>query len=136
MRSNPKIERYYKILNVEESCSDLQLRRAYRRIALMIHPDKSQHGSTKEQFQALNKVYSRLVAWRKKNSQEPSSELVIDRKDVIPLKSSQQLRKDLIIEIENNFNRHIQMLDCIIYQLKHSKNMGCFGSSQQMKVVY
>lgn len=30
----------YKVLNIEEDCSDLDVRTAYRRKAKLIHPDK------------------------------------------------------------------------------------------------
>lgn len=43
---NSKISKYYKILDVDENCSDLDLRRAYRRLALEIHPDKSLNKSS------------------------------------------------------------------------------------------
>jgi curved DNA-binding protein CbpA len=33
----------YKVLHLEEDCSDLQLRQRYRKIALLSHPDKHHH---------------------------------------------------------------------------------------------
>lgn len=64
---NVNILRCYQALHVHEDCSDLELRRAYRRMAKILHPDKSIEGSSSfAKFDALNKAYLKLVSFRKR----------------------------------------------------------------------
>lgn len=57
----------YKILNVEEDCSDLDIRTAYRRKAKLIHPDKqSIISDAAQRFSELNEAYKRIINHRKR----------------------------------------------------------------------
>ena len=52
---------YYKILNVDEKSSDDEIKKAYRRMSMLHHPDKN--GNTEESkqaFQELNNAYATL----------------------------------------------------------------------------
>jgi curved DNA-binding protein CbpA len=64
---NTKIMRYYKIFNLDNQCSDLELRRAYRKLALIIHPDKCGENTTNREFETLNRIYLKLVKYRRNN---------------------------------------------------------------------
>lgn len=60
----------YKILHLDEDCSDLQLRQQYRKFALELHPDKQK---AKEEegnedsgcFLRVNEAYKQIVSYRK-----------------------------------------------------------------------
>ena len=57
----------YKVLNIEEDCSDLEVRTAYRRKAKLIHPDKQvflQDAASK--FNDLNEAYKNIISHRKR----------------------------------------------------------------------
>ena len=48
---------YYKILNVPEDVSDDNLKKAFRKLALEIHPDKNRADGATEAFKLLNTAY-------------------------------------------------------------------------------
>jgi curved DNA-binding protein len=52
---------YYKILGVNKSASDKEIKKAYRKLALKYHPDRN-HGdkNAEEQFKLINEAYAVL----------------------------------------------------------------------------
>jgi DnaJ like chaperone protein len=65
------IEADYKILEIQPSASDEELKKAYRRMAMKYHPDKISHLGTdiqkaaKEKFQKVNEAYQNIKKERK-----------------------------------------------------------------------
>lgn len=62
-----KLFECYKVLNVGEDCSDLEVRTAYRRKAKLIHPDKKviiEDAASK--FNELNEAYKNIITHRKR----------------------------------------------------------------------
>lgn len=61
----------YKILEIEPSASDVELKKAYRRMAMKYHPDKVSHlgddfqKAAKEKFQKVNQAYESIKKERK-----------------------------------------------------------------------
>ena len=47
---------YYKVLGVEPTADDAQIRKAYRRLARKYHPDVSKEADAEEQFKAVNEA--------------------------------------------------------------------------------
>lgn len=62
----PNTESDYKILEIETSASNEELKKAYRRMAMKFHPDKVSHlgeefqNAAKEKFQKVNQAYENI----------------------------------------------------------------------------
>ncbi|NQU54930.1 MAG: TerB family tellurite resistance protein [Bacteroidetes bacterium] len=67
----PNTESDYKILEIERSATDDELKKAYRRMAMKFHPDKVSHlgedfqNAAKEKFQKVNQAYESIKKERK-----------------------------------------------------------------------
>ncbi|KAF9905696.1 Type I HSP40 co-chaperone [Linnemannia zychae] len=55
----PKETKLYEALEVDPNCSDSELKKAYRKLALKFHPDKT-GGATSERFQEISHAYDVL----------------------------------------------------------------------------
>ncbi|KAJ4844620.1 hypothetical protein Tsubulata_023446 [Turnera subulata] len=51
---------YYEILGVEKSCSVEDVRKAYRKLSLKVHPDKNKAPGAEEAFKAVSKAFQCL----------------------------------------------------------------------------
>lgn len=51
---------YYKILNIDRYATDLQIKKAYRELAIRYHPDKTKLGDTHQIFIEINEAYQVL----------------------------------------------------------------------------
>ncbi|KAF9164974.1 Type I HSP40 co-chaperone [Actinomortierella ambigua] len=60
-----KETKFYEILEVDPSCSDNELKKAYRKLALKYHPDKT-GGATSEKFQEISHAYDVLSDTQKR----------------------------------------------------------------------
>lgn len=61
----------YEVLGVDTSCSDAELARAYKVMAMRLHPDK---GGDAEQFKAARAAYDRILAARRGLQKEKGTE--------------------------------------------------------------
>jgi DnaJ-class molecular chaperone len=59
----------YAMLGVEKSASNAELKRAYREMAIKVHPDK---GGDADQFQELQRAYESIVEERKVPTPDPA----------------------------------------------------------------
>lgn len=54
------IKPHYRVLGVPENATDAQLKKAYRKLAVKIHPDKNSHPQSDEAFKAVGLAYATL----------------------------------------------------------------------------
>ncbi|MCO5548222.1 hypothetical protein L7F22_062493 [Adiantum nelumboides] len=55
-----KIKDYYQILGLEKDCSAEEIRKAYRKVSLKVHPDKNKAPGADEAFKAVSKAFACL----------------------------------------------------------------------------
>lgn len=51
---------YYKLLGLEKNCSEEQIKKAYRKLALKYHPDQNQDKKAEEEFRKIQEAYDVL----------------------------------------------------------------------------
>ncbi|KAF8393230.1 hypothetical protein HHK36_021471 [Tetracentron sinense] len=81
VRQIKKQKDYYEILGLEKSCSVEDIRKAYRKLSLKVHPDKNQAPGAEEAFKAVSKAFQCLSnnESRKRYDLVGSEEAVYDR---------------------------------------------------------
>ncbi|KAJ7571363.1 hypothetical protein O6H91_01G160900 [Diphasiastrum complanatum] len=55
-----KTKDYYEILGLAKGCSEEEVRKAYRKISLKVHPDKNKAAGAEEAFKAVSKAFQCL----------------------------------------------------------------------------
>ena len=58
---------YYKVLGLEKTASDNDIKKAYRKLALKYHPDKNKSPGAEEKFKEIAEAYEVLSDPNKKN---------------------------------------------------------------------
>lgn len=51
---------FYDILNIEKSANDNEVKKAYRKLAIKLHPDKNPHPRASEAFKVINRAFEVL----------------------------------------------------------------------------
>lgn len=82
VRQIKKKKDYYEILGVEKSCTVEDIRKAYRKLSLKVHPDKNTAPGAEEAFKSVSKAFQCLTNEdsRKKYDVVGSDEPVYDRR--------------------------------------------------------
>lgn len=66
------MKNYYHILEVSNSASAAEIKRSFRRLALLYHPDKNPHPSAEQVFKELNEAYDVLGDEQKRRNYDYS----------------------------------------------------------------
>lgn len=51
---------YYKVLNVNKKCTEVEIKKSYRKLALKFHPDKNKTAGADEAFKLISKAFTVL----------------------------------------------------------------------------
>ncbi|AWU73748.1 hypothetical protein CAS74_001555 [Pichia kudriavzevii] len=51
---------YYRVLKVDKSASDVEIKKSYRKLAIKLHPDKNKHPKASEAFKVIAKAFEVL----------------------------------------------------------------------------
>lgn len=51
---------YYRVLKVEKSATDVEIKKSYRKLAIKLHPDKNKHPKASEAFKVIAKAFEVL----------------------------------------------------------------------------
>lgn len=51
---------YYKVLRVEKTAGDVEIKKSYRKLAIKLHPDKNKHPKASEAFKVIAKAFEVL----------------------------------------------------------------------------
>jgi DnaJ-class molecular chaperone len=63
---------YYEILNVSKDASDVEIKRAFRRLSLELHPDKSENNDNDSKYKQVVEAYNILGNSEKRNEYNKS----------------------------------------------------------------
>ncbi|KAG0671014.1 hypothetical protein C6P42_003691, partial [Pichia californica] len=51
---------YYKVLKVDKSSNEVEIKKSYRKLAIKLHPDKNKHPKASEAFKVIAKAFEVL----------------------------------------------------------------------------
>ena len=96
---------YYQILEVDKKASQEAIKSAYRRLAMLYHPDKNQSPEAEEMFKKIAEAYSVLSDPGKRNQYD----IDIEPRNVL-LRQKQEKMWQIIREQKQREARMIRML--------------------------
>ncbi|KAF7308841.1 J domain-containing protein [Mycena kentingensis (nom. inval.)] len=83
-----KVTEYYEILSVKRDCEDVEIKKAYRKLALALHPDKNGAPGADEAFKLVSKAFQVLSDPQKRSIFDRSGSDPEDRSSGMPSPSS------------------------------------------------
>jgi hypothetical protein len=117
MNSGKQIERLYDLLGIEPGVSSEELKRAFRRKAKEMHPDRSKDPDAHEKFLALNEAYdflSKLLATDDLTAKSPEN--VEDLYKTWEQKERQRVRKSVKDHLKKKYSGSIRYVNDPIYE--------------------
>ncbi|KAJ7759244.1 hypothetical protein B0H16DRAFT_633538 [Mycena metata] len=83
-----KVTEYYEILSVKRDCEEVEIKKAYRKLALALHPDKNGAPGADEAFKLVSKAFQVLSDPQKRSIYDRSGSDPEDRSSGMPSRSS------------------------------------------------
>ncbi|KAJ7180732.1 hypothetical protein C8R46DRAFT_1070421 [Mycena filopes] len=83
-----KVTEYYEILSVKRDCEEAEVKKAYRKLALALHPDKNGAPGADEAFKLVSKAFQVLSDPQKRSIYDRSGSDPEDRSSGMPSRSS------------------------------------------------
>lgn len=107
---------YYKILEIDRNASQEDIKKAYRKLAMKYHPDKSKDPDTQEHFKKISEAYQVLTDEEKKNLYDKFGKEGVERggpKQEDPFHTGfmdpNELFQQFFGGMPNMFNHHFNM---------------------------
>ncbi|KAJ6591494.1 hypothetical protein DFH09DRAFT_1025280 [Mycena vulgaris] len=83
-----KVTEYYEILSVKRDCEEAEIKKAYRKLALALHPDKNGAPGADEAFKLVSKAFQVLSDPQKRSIYDRSGSDPEDRSGGMPSRTS------------------------------------------------
>jgi curved DNA-binding protein CbpA len=116
----------YEILGVEASASASEIKKAYYKKALLVHPDKNPDASAKEEFQMLSRAYEILSD----SNQRAQYDKYGDAEDEDPFKTEEEMSPEELFDMYlKRFQETSLSMEDIISEIQSNKNKGKNRSS-------
>jgi len=122
--AQPNNQTHYAALGVPENATEKEIRSAYRRLVLRLHPDRTGTGSTTEQFMRVNEAYQVLIDRERRIEYDRFLALRRERETAVPPRQPgwrppQANPAAILIEAANalshgNFDRAKQFADQVL----------------------
>ncbi len=86
--------RYHKILGVAENATDVEIKKAYRRLAKQYHPDTNPSRDAQKQFVIIQKAYDYLISGKHKQIRHTAPKSTSYSKPQNPREAAEQRRAE------------------------------------------
>lgn len=99
---------YYHILNLSKNASISEIKKAYRRLALLYHPDVNQSKDANTRFILINKAYNTLIDPEKRQQYDLSLELGLSIEILQKKQEKEQKERDKKYGTSHRFKQAYQ----------------------------
>lgn len=117
------MKNYYKVLEVTPQASEIEIKKAYRRLALKYHPDKNKNDNAHDLFIEINIAYEILSDFEKRKEYD---ELI--KNNIKPEKHNTKEREKAEKYANMSYEQFENILDALITfgkKTKETANKGC-----------
>jgi molecular chaperone DnaJ len=130
---------YYEILGISKNATDIEIKQAFRKLALKCHPDKNDNGDD-NQFKEISEAYEVLSDEKKRTQYDNPHSSFFDAGFQFTNFRHQPQRgvrgQDIIINLELSLHEILNGTTKTIKYKKHNKCAKCYGfGSENRKVV-